>query len=639
MEPIEAIAASWTPQEVVIWMRKIGMDEGIVEKFYFNDISGSVLLDLQPEDLKELEIQSFGKRHRLMTSIRQLRNSILPYHQYQNDVSSVESDPVVRDGPLLPQSAIATAGASWTGHTIKDEERPGVHSRELGQRPRSSSHPETAMPEDSVSIVAIEQQIPKLHNCSKGEECRKWQKQQAKLARMARDFPADSFGYGNSIILRGDPGNAATAQSLVKSPKSEVTSSIAASSDALGPNQAAQCQLSEGNLNGVERLDPHENVRNFINFQSLGGLQPGDDQPSSPWENTPSPQADSPNSARVNASLSENLRHLPKLRIPSTRLSVSDSSADLSGQRTITPSALKNKVPSAIQSTHGFQNPYGSVFSPSESYGQHPHYGQSTPASEVDVPLTAIPLGPVERDFSQSVPPDMRFGSDNQVTSPSYTKSENHRRNASFQDVPNDRMQRHRHEDETMRPIETPEDLEKTPRVGHCRGNLLGQRGQYADDITHSGWMKKRKATRFLRREWDEHHFALRGTQLGMFTDEEASRRYSKALEHIDVEDYAVACSSLPSNSKLTAAFKKAGLKRNNNSNANADAAFAFSLVPAPNPSANRKTTLLSGPKSHHFAVKTRDERIDWMRELMLAKALKKGRDGGATLNVNGNMI
>jgi hypothetical protein len=42
--------------------------------------------------------------------------------------------------------------------------------------------------------------------------------------------------------------------------------------------------------------------------------------------------------------------------------------------------------------------------------------------------------------------------------------------------------------------------------------------------------------------------------------------------------------------------------------------------------------------KTHHFAVKGRDERIDWMRELMLAKA-KKQKGEGFEVSVNGNMI
>lgn len=639
-ESIEAAAASWTPQEVVTWMQKIGMDEEIVEKFFINDISGSVLLDLQPEDLKELEIHSFGKRHRLMTSIRQLRNSImLPPNSSQTEVPPVEADPAARGESSTPESAIAVVGTGCSGSPITEDEQPPVQARQRGQGRRRRC-PQAVNPDGSVSIVAIEQLLPKLHTCSKGEECRKWRKQQAKLARIARDFPVESLGCGNSMALRGDPGNAATAQNLVKSPKSEVAPSIIASSDALGPNQAAQqYPLSEDKLNVVEPRDPQENVRHFINFQRLSRLQPVNDPATPPRETFPSPNGDSPNSMR-NASLSENLRHLPKLRIPSTHLSVSESSANLSAQRTITPSILRKKTPFADQNTYGREEPsnqYGSVFSPSEFYRQHPHYDQSTPLSEVDVPMTAIPLGPVERNFSQSVPPDMRFGSDAPIARPPSTKAENHRRNTSYQNGPNFRVLRPLDEGRALPPIETPEDLENTPRAAHCRSNPFGPTDQYANDVTHSGWMKKRKTTRFLRREWEEHHFALRGTQLAMFPDEDASRRNAKALEQIDVDDYAVACSSLPSNSKLTAAFKKTVLKRNDNQAANA--AFAFSLIPSLNGNAERKASLLNGPKSHHFAVKSRDERIDWMRELMLAKALKKGRDSGATLNVNGSMI
>jgi hypothetical protein len=125
-----------------------------------------------------------------------------------------------------------------------------------------------------------------------------------------------------------------------------------------------------------------------------------------------------------------------------------------------------------------------------------------------------------------------------------------------------------------------------------------------------------------------------------MFETERDSHRDSKALEYIDVDDYAVACSSLASNSKLTAAFKKTVLKRNNGPVDGA--AFAFSLIPSANgkdSGVERKAFFMSNGKSHHFAVKTRDERIDWMRELMLAKALKRGRESGESIQINGNMF
>jgi hypothetical protein len=81
------------------------------------------------------------------------------------------------------------------------------------------------------------------------------------------------------------------------------------------------------------------------------------------------------------------------------------------------------------------------------------------------------------------------------------------------------------------------------------------------------------------------------------------------------VDEYAVACSSLNSG-KLNAAFKKLQLGKKKE----AEGAYAFQLVPQ-----GEKGVLGVGVgKTHHFAVGTGGERCDWMRELMLAKALKK---------------
>jgi len=159
--------------------------------------------------------------------------------------------------------------------------------------------------------------------------------------------------------------------------------------------------------------------------------------------------------------------------------------------------------------------------------------------------------------------------------------------------------------------------------------------------------MKKRK-TKMLRHEWHEHHFTLKGTRLAMHKDAQAL----ETLEYIDVDDYAIACSSLASGSKLNAAFKAMNISRGNRDKKD-EAAFAFQLIPAAiekgvrlrkresamvaNGQANGKDTGAKN-KTHYFAVKSRDERIDWMRELMLAKALKQ-KSEGYEVNVNGNMI
>ncbi|KAJ5095895.1 hypothetical protein NUU61_005251 [Penicillium alfredii] len=631
-ESNETDIANWTPQDVVMWMQRLNFEESVIEKFFINDISGAILLELQSEDLKELDIPSFGKRHQVMNSIRQLRNSVT-IHPADVQPSSQE-DPVSREA--TPQTTMADVGSSC-GSPVTDEEKSDRKKKEHSPRHQHRRRQkQVVVPEDSVSIVGIEQVLPRLHRCSKGEDCRKWQKQQAKLARLAKDLPIESLS--GSVIVTGDPGNATTAPNLNKSPKSDVTPSLVASSDALGPNQTTDVHLSKERLHGVQPRDPQENVRNFLNFQRLSRLQPANDPATPPTETFPSPEADSP------GSLAENLRSLPKLRIPSAHASslrTSHLSPSLSGQRTVTPSITQRK--SSLQHTipENSQEPYVSVFSPSDFYRQDPHYGQSTPMSEMDVPVTAIPVGPIERLFSQSVPPDMRFGNEgyhmaDPIPRPMSTKAENHRRNNSSQNIPTlTRLD----EGQVLRPIDTPEDLDRTPRAGRCRVNPFNTSGSPVNDVIHSGWMKKRKTTRLLRHEWEDHHFALRGTQLAMYADEETAHRDSKALEHIDVDDYAVACSSLASSSKLTAAFKKTVLKRKDDTRG--DTAFAFSLIPSPShgTAVDRKTFFTNNGKSHHFAVKTRDERIDWMRELMLAKALRRGRESGASVNVNGNAI
>lgn len=260
----------------------------------------------------------------------------------------------------------------------------------------------------------------------------------------------------------------------------------------------------------------------------------------------------------------------------------------------------------------------------------------------MDVPAIEGEWGlPVARDASQSVPPDMRFGSHNQhavdpIQRPRSTKAENHRRNPSFQRAQTFGGLERLDEGRALQPIETPEDLENTPRAAHCRNNPFAGNDGDKNDVIHSGWMKKRTTARLMR-HWQSRHCTLKGNQLALFEDEKDSWcDDSKALERIDVDDYAVACSSLASNSKLTAAFKKTVLKRKDD-NAD-DAAFAFSLIPSPhaNNGPGRKVFFTNGPKSHHFSVKSRDERIEWMRWLMLSRAFRKGMESGAAVNVNG---
>jgi hypothetical protein len=645
LRPDESRVASWTPQDVVAWLQKMSIDEGIIEKFFINDISGSVLLDLQPDDLKELDIQSFGKRHGLMSSIRQLRNSISG-EPFEVSISA-PSEPVSREP--TPGSTIAEVGLrSCNATPVADEDCTQSPANDIEQyhNSRRRRRQRVVGPNDSISIVGIEQVFPKLHRCSKGEDCRKWQRQQARFAQYAQGLPVETLG--SPVVVAGDPGNAATAPNLIKSPKSEAPPSIVASSDALGPAQVTELPISEKTLQDVRPRDAQENVRHFIKLQRLSQLQPVENPATPPKEHFPSPEADSP------GKLAEKLQRLPTLRIPNDYSSSARSSKfspSLSGQRTITPSVMRRRQGFQESVSEQMKTPSTSLLSPSDYYRQDPHYGftSQTPLSEMDVPLTAIPIGPIERVFSQSVPPNMRFGYEGDdapdpIPRPISTKVENHRRKLSVNTSQS--ALRRLDEGRVMSPIETPEDLDHTPRAAHCRANPFTPSGELSRDIIHSGWVKKRKTKNLVRHDWSPKYCALRntqngderGTELAVYDHQMDAEGDSKALEYIDVDDYAVACSSVASSSKLTAAFKKTVLKRKDNTRG--DTAFAFSLIPAPSGTSmsDRKSIFQTG-KSHHFAVNTRDERIDWMRELMLARALRRGRDSGASLNVNGNIV
>ena len=104
----------------------------------------------------------------------------------------------------------------------------------------------------------------------------------------------------------------------------------------------------------------------------------------------------------------------------------------------------------------------------------------------------------------------------------------------------------------------------------------------------------------------------------------------------------------------VSAAFKAVHISSHNREKSDPVGAFAFQLIPQdkdkpngarlrkrdsslPTPSSTAEGVNGTG-KTHHFAVKGRDDRIDWMRELMLAKAMKQ-KGQGFEISVNGNMI
>ena len=598
----EGQVRSWSPRQVADWMRDTGFESSVVEKFLTHDISGVVLLDLQFEDLKELDITSFGKRHRVMSSIQHLRNSSMISRE-----NSLSTSPSKRG--RLPQESSTSV--------VRNP------SQRRGRLNRQRSHDDIS-PAESVSIVAIEQVLPKPHKCSKGEDCPKWKKQQRKLQRLQEEFCVEQ----SPKLMPGDLDDHDAHQNEDVRPKSDAEPSVVASSDVLGPGGLHPFDITPEKLSEIAPRDPQENVRQFLSLQHL---HPASlvNAPSPPPANSASYVTSSPVKPAI--ALADHLRHLPKLTIPVETAEQLGPYTPVDGHHPQTPSTIRRrtKTPiSAIRHTPQTQlqaaqlqsDPYhyGGVASPADLYRT------DSPYSATDIPITSFVVDPLARDVSQSVPPEMRYGAAPTATfadpivrpSSSHAGARRHRRQNSF--TP------------SIAPLPESTSITPPPMVKHRPEPPVAP--LKLEDVQHAGRMRKRKTTKLLRHEWQDHHFTLRGTRLAMHGDETAT---SKTLEVIDVDDFAIACSSLASSSKLSAAFKRSILGNRSPSDKElGESSFAFSLVPQV-----ENKNLFASSKSHYFSVRTRDERIDWMRELMLAKALKRGKETGNEIRVNGHLI
>lgn len=674
-EPLnKADLVHWSPAMVAQWMLNAGVEPSMAETFVDNDISGGILYTLKFEDLKELGISSFGVRTKVWEEIHILRDS----------------------RPSSP--APATPIEDMPSKEAKREKNKKDGSR----RKKRTGAEDVISPLESISIVGIEQMMPKPHHCSKGEKCAKWRRNQRMLAAFKKDHPFLNMDDGGVIMVAGDPGNPQTAAKIEPSnqlpttddlrPVSDAVPSVVASSDVLGPGSAPSLpQLDESSLASVPPRDPQDNVRQFLDFQHAQGVTDSNSEvpPTPPFEINPSRQKQ------------QQLRSLPKLAIPSSGHQRHQSAASIARAASTAPSIANTNANSNRQSFVPYRMEVADPISPDLQRGQTP-YRFGTPFSEMDVPVTAVNLGPVARDTSQSVPPDMNFRPQQIVRTMSRAS-----KRPSVSIMPS--VDENKPASPIVAPSPPPRPLTCSPNRGlppspkawkeqglpatigspakkstsptlppppppppRAGFSFSGSHdsgvppplssspptvAKFDSGVTHAGYMRKRK-TKMLRHEWHEHYFTLKGTRLNMHED---SNKLERTLQYIDVDDYAIACSSLASTNKLKSAFRAANIGIGKDSKKDVGG-FSFQLIPQDNKNAKflkkrdshipvhthhhghqHRSSLDEGTnatgKTHHFAVKNRDERIDWMRELMLAKALKQKGQEGFEISVNGNMI
>ncbi|GAM89191.1 hypothetical protein ANO11243_072280 [Dothideomycetidae sp. 11243] len=566
----------WSSDDVVDWMFSSGIELNVVRCFRGNDITGAVLVDMQFEDLKDLGIQSFGKRHQTWTAISTLKGG--------HSISSSDVTPV-HDQRRLPSRS-----------SNRPAEDGDLHSL-------CSDTSMEDLPLDFVDCVGIEYTPPAEHKCRKGHACKSWQRWYKKAQR-ARDF---------SDELEGCISQAGNARNSVEYPKvppqsppvnastfSEGIPSFIASSDVLAPGQLPAFAIHEAMLQRLDTRDPQENVKQFLHFQHV--TNPVEAIPPTRHEAFEEKKLETfpasfhqPACAPLKKPTTtpaphEHLRHLPRLQIPRAETA--------SPRLTQRAKSLRTPVSTLSIDRHD-------VFSPISPLRR------GTPASEMDIPVTLPPTGPVTRDFSQSVPPNMHYRHPSAL--PRSDSRTADRRRPSLAALPV------LSEDKPLSPV---------PR-SHSTSPSSSPEDSYGKTCSRAGPMKKRKTRGImLWHEWREAHVRLHGTRLAVHAD---ARQASKQLECINVHDYTVNCTSSSAEKKLLAKLKALRFGEKSGAGRRDPTAFAFQLVPE----RSKERVWGVGGRTHHFAVEDRNERLDWMRDLMLAKA--KGQSTrGFSVQING---
>ncbi|KAF9306896.1 polar growth protein [Mortierella antarctica] len=135
--------STWDIDQVAYWLRWCGYGN-VVPSFVDNEISGAILLELNLNNLKELDITSFGKRFNIMnaiTTLKQLTKGDLGsknHSQYGGMASSVNS--MFGAGPNIPPRMASAANDSPRASYDPRNEYMRDNRQEL-QDPRSPPQP------------------------------------------------------------------------------------------------------------------------------------------------------------------------------------------------------------------------------------------------------------------------------------------------------------------------------------------------------------------------------------------------------------------------------------------------------------------------------------------------------------------
>ncbi|CAG8545379.1 14056_t:CDS:10 [Dentiscutata erythropus] len=95
---------AWNMEQVCQWLKEKGFDS-VIEHFVANDITGDILLGLDLDSLKELNIMSYGKRVHIMNAINALKESSI-LNKDQGNSDSLQLRPIMESTSIRQTNSV-----------------------------------------------------------------------------------------------------------------------------------------------------------------------------------------------------------------------------------------------------------------------------------------------------------------------------------------------------------------------------------------------------------------------------------------------------------------------------------------------------------------------------------------------------
>ncbi|KAI8146167.1 hypothetical protein BJV82DRAFT_600757 [Fennellomyces sp. T-0311] len=115
----------WDVDQVAVWLHAMGF-ESVADNFKTQEITGDILLELTIDSLKELDVNTFGKRFKIHSAINALRDGVARQHTSKQSVTEFEdlNDDYASNYSSRPMSP--SAGTDFESVTTMSEDQPRV---------------------------------------------------------------------------------------------------------------------------------------------------------------------------------------------------------------------------------------------------------------------------------------------------------------------------------------------------------------------------------------------------------------------------------------------------------------------------------------------------------------------------------